>query len=103
MLGIVWVEDYSYIEWYSYVMYLVFMVIGKFGEGCIVLDVVIVCFLVGMLLGVLKVWVMELIEEVEKICCGFYGGVVGYFDFVGNVDFVIVICIVLMCNGMVYV
>lgn len=34
----------------------------------------------GILVGVLKVSVVMLICEVEKKCCGSYGGVVGYLN-----------------------
>jgi len=84
-------------------MYIVLIVVGWLCDDRTVYDVLVVIFLVGILSGVLKVWVMEFIDEMEIICCGLYGGIVGYFDFVGDFDMVIVICIVVICDGVVYV
>jgi anthranilate synthase component 1 len=46
---------------------------------------------------------MEIIEELEPVRRGVYGGAVGYFDFSGNMDTGIAIRTVLCKNGRVYV
>lgn len=67
------------------------------------MDVLWVILLVGILFGVLKICVMEIIDELELVKCGVYGGVVGYLVWNGNMDIVIVICIVVIKNGEFYV
>lgn len=46
---------------------------------------------------------MEIIDELELYCCGFYVGVVGYIDFGGNMDICIVLWILVIKNDIVYV
>lgn len=102
-IGLVQVIDQMVIEKYLYVQYIVSLVEGKLKFGMMNYDVLCVIFLVGMLFGVLKVCVMELIDEFELVKCGLYGGVVGYLLFLGEMDFVIVICMGLIYNGNLYV
>jgi anthranilate synthase component 1 len=46
---------------------------------------------------------MEIIEELEPVRRGFYGGAVGYFGLSGNMDTCITIRSVLMHGGRAYV
>ena len=46
---------------------------------------------------------MEIIEELEPVRRGLYGGAVGYFGFSGNMDTCIAIRTVLMHGGRAYV
>ena len=57
----------------------------------------------GTLSGAPKVRAMEIIEELEPVRRGVYGGAVGYFDFSGNMDTGIAIRTALCKNGRVYV
>jgi anthranilate synthase component 1 len=60
-------------------------------------------FPAGTLSGAPKVRAMEIIEELEPVRRGVYGGAVGYFDFSGNMDTGIAIRTVLFKDGRAYV
>lgn len=93
VFGLVWVDSFMQVEYYVCVMYIVLNVVVKVGLVLLVFDVFFVCFLVGMFLGVLKICVMEIFDEFEFEVCGFYGGVIGYLLFSGDLDICIMICI----------
>lgn len=103
IFGSCYVVDFIKVDCYFYVMYFVFCVVGELCYDFDVLYVYCVCMNMGMLSGVLKVCVMQLIVEVEGCCCGSYGGVVDYFIVYGDFDICIVICLVLVENGIVIV
>ncbi|MGC2322816.1 MAG: anthranilate synthase component I [Terriglobales bacterium] len=84
--GSVKVRDLMYVERYSHVMHLVSAI-----EGCLrpelgALDAFAACFPAGTLSGAPKVRAMEIIEELEPVRRGVYGGSVLYADFAGNLD-----------------
>ncbi len=74
------------VERYSHVMHLVSEVCGQLQDGKDALDVLLSCFPAGTLTGAPKVRAMELIEELEPVRRGIYGGAVGYFDLGGDMD-----------------
>lgn len=85
-------------------MYIVLNVIGDLDWKCFdEILVLMVGFLVGIVSGVFKVWVMEIIDEFEKEKCGFYVGCVGYFFVKGDMNICIVFWMVLVKDGMLYV
>lgn len=102
-VGIVEVGEQFVIECYSYVMYIVSEVIGQLQLGLSYVDVLCVIFFVGMVSGVLKICVLEVICELELIKCNVYVGSIGYIGWYGDVDIVIVICIVVIKDGCLYV
>jgi len=57
----------------------------------------------GTLSGAPKVRAMEIIDELEPVRRGIYGGALGYFDFAGNMDVAITIRTALLKNGVAYV
>jgi anthranilate synthase component I len=59
-------------------------------------DALASCFPAGTLTGAPKVRAMEIIEEVEPVRRGTYGGSVLYADFAGNLDSCIAIRTMLM-------
>lgn len=65
-------------------------------------DVSVVMPLVGMSLGVLKLWVTETTDDSELSWCGSHVGRTGHTDPVGDSDMVTVTCIVSTCDGAVY-
>ena len=79
------------IEQYSHVMHLVSGVRGIVREGLRADDVIRATFPAGTLSGAPKVRAMEIIEELEPVRRGVYGGAVGYIDFRGNMDLCIAI------------
>ncbi|MBP8179645.1 MAG: chorismate-binding protein, partial [Acidimicrobiia bacterium] len=56
-------------------------------------------FPAGTLSGAPKVRAMEIIDEIEPVKRGPYGGVFGYFDFSGNLDTAIVIRTMVCTEG----
>jgi anthranilate synthase component I len=101
--GTVKVRDLMYVERYSHVMHLVSAVEGKLRQGLSAVDAFAACFPAGTLTGAPKVRAMEIIEEVEPVRRGIYGGSVLYADFAGNLDSCIVIRTMLMKGKKAYV
>jgi anthranilate synthase component 1 len=89
--GTVKVTDQMTIEYYSHVMHLVSGVQGVVEDGLKADEVIRATFPAGTLSGAPKVRAMEIIEELEPIRRGIYGGAVGYIDFSGNMDLCIAI------------
>lgn len=84
--GSVRVTDLMRVERYSHVMHLVSAIEGELREGLDALDALSSCFPAGTLSGAPKVRAMEIIEELEPVRRGIYGGSVLYADFAGNLD-----------------
>jgi anthranilate synthase component 1 len=101
--GSVEVARYAEVERYSHVMHLVSEVRGVVEDGRDALDVLLSCFPAGTLTGAPKVRAMELIEELEPVKRGVYGGAVGYFDAGGDMDACIAIRAALLTAGEVHV
>jgi anthranilate synthase component I len=101
--GSVKVRDLMFVERYSHVMHLVSAVEGTLREGLSPVDAFAACFPAGTLTGAPKVRAMEIIEEVEPVRRGIYGGSVLYADFSGNLDSCIVIRTMLMKGRKAYV
>lgn len=101
--GTVEVSQFMSIERYSHVMHLVSKVRAELDEHKSAVDVVRATFPAGTLSGAPKPRAMEIIEELEPIRRGLYGGVVGYFDFAGNMDLAIAIRTALIQGATCYV
>jgi anthranilate synthase component 1 len=101
--GTVRLLDFFAIERYSHVMHIVSTLTGELRDGRGAFDAVTACFPAGTLSGAPKVRAMQLIEELEPVRRGLYGGVVGYFDFVGDADVAIAIRTALIKDGTAYV
>ena len=101
--GSVKVRDLMYVERYSHVMHLVSAVEGTLRKGLSAVDAFAACFPAGTLTGAPKVRAMEIIEEVEPLRRGIYGGSVLYADFAGNLDSCIVIRTMLVKGKKAYV
>ena len=84
--GSVKVKDLMYVERYSHVMHLVSALEGTLREELDALDAFAACFPAGTLSGAPKVRAMQIIEELEPVRRGIYGGSVLYADFAGNLD-----------------
>jgi anthranilate synthase component 1 len=84
--GSVKVRDLMRVERYSHVMHIVSALEGKLKEGLEALDAFAACFPAGTLTGAPKVRAMQIIEELEPVRRGVYGGSVLYADFAGNLD-----------------
>jgi anthranilate synthase component 1 len=84
--GSVKVKDLMYVERYSHVMHLVSALDGKLRKDLSAIDAFAACFPAGTLSGAPKVRAMQIIEELEPVRRGIYGGSVLYADFAGNLD-----------------
>jgi anthranilate synthase component I len=84
--GSVRVDPYRIIERYSHLMHLVSGVQGVLAPGKDAFDLFAAAFPAGTLVGAPKVRAMEIIEELEPVRRGLYGGTVGYFGAQGDMD-----------------
>jgi anthranilate synthase component 1 len=100
--GSVKVKDLMYVERYSHVMHLVSALEGTLRKELDALDAFAACFPAGTLSGAPKVRAMQIIEELEPVRRGIYGGSVLYADFAGNLDSCIGIRTMLMQGKRAY-
>jgi anthranilate synthase component I len=101
--GSVSVRGLMFVERYSHVMHLVSAVEGTLRRDLSPVDAFAACFPAGTLTGAPKVRAMEIIEEVEPVRRGIYGGSILYADFAGNLDSCIAIRTMLMKGKKAYV
>ncbi|MEK8109989.1 chorismate-binding protein [Micromonospora sp. M12] len=101
--GSVEVPEFAMIERYSHVMHIVSTVTGTLCDDQTAFDALAATFLAGTLSGAPKVRAMEIIEELEPVRRGLYGGTVGYFGFGGDLDMAIAIRTALIRDGRAYV
>jgi anthranilate synthase component 1 len=101
--GSVKVRDLMFVERYSHVMHLVSAVEGKLRPELSAVDALAACFPAGTLTGAPKVRAMEILEELEPVRRGIYGGSVLYADFAGNLDSCIAIRTMLVQGRKAYV
>ncbi len=74
------------VERYSHVMHLVSEVEGRLRDDLDAWDALLACFPAGTLSGAPKVRAMEIIDELEEVRRGVYGGAVGYRNLDGDLD-----------------
>ncbi len=101
--GTVRVVEFGALERYSHVWHIVSTVTGEVAADQDALDVLIACFPAGTLTGAPKVRAMELIDELEPVRRGIYGGAVGYLDASGDLDMAIAIRTAILRGGTAYV
>lgn len=101
--GSVQVNQYMVVEKYSHVMHLVSNVRAQLLRGKDAFDVLAATFPAGTLTGAPKIRAMEIIDELEPLKRGTYGGAVGYFSFNGNMDLCITIRTMLLKEGKLYI
>ncbi|MDX1599175.1 MAG: anthranilate synthase component I [Marinobacter sp.] len=89
--GTVKLTDKMIVERYSHVMHIVSNVTGRLKENISCLDVLRATLPAGTLSGAPKIRAMEIIDELEPVKRGVYGGAVGYLSFNGNMDTAIAI------------
>lgn len=102
-VGSVKVTDTMTIERYSHVMHLVSNVTGNLNPGMSSMDVLRAAFPAGTLTGAPKVRAMEIIDELEPVRRGIYGGAAGYLSYGGEMDVAIAIRTGVIKDGMLYV
>jgi anthranilate synthase component I len=101
--GSVKVTEAFVVERYSHVMHLVSNVEGLLDEGIGNLDVLRATFPAGTLSGAPKVRAMQIIDELEPVKRGIYGGACGYLSFAGDMDVAIAIRTGIVKDGTLYV
>jgi anthranilate synthase component 1 len=89
--GSVKVTEAFAVERYSHVMHIVSNVEGVLRPEVGQLDVLRATFPAGTLSGAPKVRAMEIIDELEPVQRGIYGGACGYLSFAGDMDVAIAI------------
>ncbi len=101
-VGSVRVSEFAQIERYSHVMHIVSNVQGRLRAGLDWLDLLRAVFPAGTLSGAPKVRAMEIIDELENLRRGIYGGCVGYVDYSGNMDTAIAIRTMIIRDGEIF-
>ncbi|MBN4080440.1 anthranilate synthase component I [Beggiatoa alba] len=89
--GTVEVTEKMNIERYSHVMHIVSNVAAKIKPDLSAMDTLRATFPAGTLSGAPKIRAMEIIDELEPVKRGVYGGAVGYLSWNGNMDTAIAI------------
>jgi anthranilate synthase component 1 len=100
--GSVKVTDRMVIEKYSHVQHIVSSVEGELLDNASNMDVLKATFPAGTLSGAPKIRAMEIIDEMEIVKRGVYGGAAGYLSFSGDMDVAIVIRTGIIKDGMVH-
>jgi anthranilate synthase component I len=102
-LGTVRVTESFTIERFSHVMHISSNVEGKIAPGLDALDALVGGFPAGTLTGAPKIRAMEIIEELEPVRRGLYGGCIGYFAPDGTMDTCIGLRTAVVKDGVMHV
>ncbi len=78
--------EFMGIKKYSHIMHIVSTVEGQLKGDMDALDTLFACFPAGTLSGAPKIRAMEIIDELEELRRGIYGGAICYRDFCGNLN-----------------
>ncbi|SFC14978.1 anthranilate synthase component 1 [Marinospirillum celere] len=101
--GSVEVTDTMTVERYSHVMHIVSNVVGQLKPELTALDVLRATFPAGTLSGAPKIRALEILDELEPVKRGVYGGAVGYLGWQGNMDTAIAIRTAVIKEGEIHI
>ena len=101
--GSVEVESFMAVESYSHVMHIVSHVAGRLRDDVDALDALRAVLPAGTLSGAPKVRAMQIIDELEPVKRGGYGGAIGYVSYTGELDTCIHIRTVVLKDGVAHV
>jgi anthranilate synthase component 1 len=101
--GSVEVDELMQVEAYSHVMHIVSSVSGTLREGISAMDALRSVLPAGTLSGAPKVRAMQIIDELEPVKRGGYGGAIGYLGYGGDLDTCIHIRTVVIKDGVAHV
>jgi len=101
--GSVQVEEFMAVEDYSHVMHIVSSVTGVLRRGVSALDALRSVLPAGTLSGAPKVRAMQIIDELEPVKRGGYGGAIGYVSYTGDLDTCIHIRTVVIKDGIAHI
>jgi anthranilate synthase component 1 len=101
--GSVQVDELMEVETYSHVMHIVSSVSGRLREDVGAMDALRSVLPAGTLSGAPKVRAMQIIDELEPVKRGGYGGAIGYLSYAGDLDTAIHIRTVVVKDGVAHV
>jgi anthranilate synthase component 1 len=101
--GSVRVDTFMAVETYSHVMHIVSSVSGTLRDGIGSMDALRSVLPAGTLSGAPKVRAMQIIDELEPIKRGGYGGAIGYLSYTGDLDTCIHIRTVVVKDGTAHI
>ncbi|HEY3829553.1 MAG TPA: anthranilate synthase component I, partial [Solirubrobacteraceae bacterium] len=101
--GSVEVETFMAVETYSHVMHIVSSVVGTLRGDVTPMDALRSALPAGTLSGAPKVRAMQIIDELEPIKRGGYGGAIGYLSYSGELDTCIHIRTVVVKDGVAHI
>ncbi|MEA2150635.1 MAG: anthranilate synthase component, partial [Solirubrobacteraceae bacterium] len=101
--GSVSVDRFMAVETYSHVMHIVSNVSGTLRADVTAMDALRSVLPAGTLSGAPKVRAMQIIDELESIKRGGYGGAIGYLSYTGDLDTCIHIRTVVIKDGRAHV
>jgi anthranilate synthase component I len=101
--GSVQVDELMAVETYSHVMHIVSSVSGTLSAGVTPMDALRASLPAGTLSGAPKIRAMQIIDELEPVGRGPYGGAVGYLSYTGDLDTCIYIRSALVKDGQVHI
>ncbi len=102
-IGTVEVTEKMVIERYSHVMHIVSNVTGRLKPGMSAIDALRATVPAGTLSGAPKIRAMEIIDELEPVKRGVYGGAVGYVGWGGTLDTAIAIRTAVIKDGQLHI
>jgi len=100
--GTVTISEFMTLEQYSHVVHIVSGVEGELKPEMDALEAFKACFPAGTLSGAPKRKAMEIIDKLENVPRGPYGGAAGFISFNGSLDSCITIRSILYKNGTYY-
>jgi anthranilate synthase component 1 len=101
--GSVTLTENMVVERYSHVMHIVSNVEGRLREGLSAMDALRATLPAGTLSGAPKIRAMEIIDELEPVKRGVYGGAVGYLSWAGDMDTAIAIRTAVISDGELHI
>ncbi len=101
--GSVKVDELMTVETYSHVMHIVSSVSGTLTPDVSPMDALRASLPAGTLSGAPKIRAMQIIDELEPVGRGPYGGAVGYLSYTGDLDTCIYIRSALVKDGRVHI
>ena len=101
--GSVRLEEQMQVERYSHVMHIVSQVTGLLAEGVTLMEALAAVLPAGTLSGAPKIRAMEIIDELEPVKRGIYGGAIGYLGWNGAMDTAIAIRTAIIKDGRLHI
>ena len=102
-IGSIHLTKYMEVEKYQHVMHIVSEVAGILKSEHHPLDALVTCLPAGTVSGAPKIRAMQIIQDMENVKRGVYGGAVGYIGHNGNIDVALAIRTLVVKNQMAYV